>query len=166
MHQNDNVLLCQLSVNALSSSIAGSSSLSVDRMSLHCNLSLCVHPPPPPPRSFCVPLLALHLPLRLDTCVGVQILWKRDPLCWWVYIRGRVGSQTVEWGEAERENLNTVSHSLNEPPALMTLCKMVNLWVGSGTIVMKRRKSTAVRRRYFFSKSWGGVQKGEEKSLR
>lgn len=39
MEQHDSVPLCQLSVNALSSSISGSSSLSVNPMSLYCNLS-------------------------------------------------------------------------------------------------------------------------------
>lgn len=39
MEQHDSVPLCQLSVSALSSSISGSSSLSVNPRSLYCNLS-------------------------------------------------------------------------------------------------------------------------------
>lgn len=45
--QLDNVLICRLTVDVLSFSISSSSSLSVDPMSLHCNLSLVLLLPAP-----------------------------------------------------------------------------------------------------------------------
>ncbi len=130
--QPDNVLLWQLSVNALSSFICSFSSLSVNPMSFYCNLSLCVHPYPPPPCSFMFNC-SYYIFLSGWTHVWAsKYCEKGPPLLMSLHKRVNlwVGSVTVEWREAQRESKHC-SHTFNEPPVLMTLCKMANLWVGS-----------------------------------
>lgn len=71
--QHDNVLICRLTVDGLSLSPA-----------LHLSqwipcLSIVIYPSSSSSLLLCVRLLAPHIPLRLESCVGVQILWRETP---------------------------------------------------------------------------------------